>query len=73
MKTYTTYNGNLRTINFTIEELNTLILVSEYSRRFNYSIKSVYYAIHNGYLPAKKIRGKYRVLPILSTSRRLVR
>lgn len=63
-KAYRTYNGNLRTINFTLEEMRNLLLVSDYARRFNVSISSVYYAIHKGYLPAKKIRGKYRVTPV---------
>lgn len=64
MKMYSVYGGNLRTINFTIEELRSLISARDYALRFGYSIDSVYYFIHVGYLPAKKMRGRYRVLPI---------
>lgn len=72
-KVYTTYGGNLRTINFSIEELNSLQLVSTYAKKNNYSISAVYYAIHQGKLPAKKIKGRYRVLPTKLTDAKLVR
>ena len=72
-KIYVVYGGNLRTINFTVDELRSLQLVSTYARERNRTISNVYYAIHKGYLPAKKIRGKYRVLPIDITNTKLLR
>lgn len=57
------YRGQLRTVVFTDDELQSLITVKDYCARFFYVPSTVYSSIRLGTIVAKKIRGKWYLLP----------
>jgi predicted RNase H-like nuclease len=63
MARFKIYGGNLRTVKLSNEEKASMISVAVYAKRYSYSISSVYYGISQGYIVARKFRGKWRLLP----------
>lgn len=57
------YRGQLRTVVFTDEEIQSLITVKAYCARFFYVPSTVYSGIRLGTIVAKKMRGKWYLLP----------